>query len=554
MSIKDNGVYYTPSVLSEFMVKHSISNLPAKGGLAILEPSCGEGVFVDAVSSQVARTQTSLCSLDCVDIDQNAIEKVREKSIDQFDHVNIHTLSFLDFQQREKKKYDLILGNPPYVVRKRLSDDTIEKCKAVYRASGLNEKSFKNLWGAFLVASIKLLAPTGVLAFVLPAELLQVKFSGELRRLLISQFQRVEVISFQHIIFDKIEQDTILLFCYQQHSEPGLFFDHQQDIDSLVTKPLAFQIKDPKKIGDHKWTGHVLTEEELELISALKEKFKPVSHYCTAVAGIVTAANNYFIVDDDTVQKYELESFIVPIVQKGLYINGSATFTSDHLLGLKERGLACNLVSFQGCDESSLGKKTREYLELGRTLDIHERYKCKGRSPWYAVPGVWKSEGFFFKRSYLYPKLLANIAESMVTDSAYRIKMLDDYGINSLVYSFYNSLSLSIAELEGRFYGGGVLELTPNEFKSVMIPYTPIEDSAFSSFVSEFEEKPNIEDFLASSDREILINAHGLSEFEVTTLQEIHRKLVSRRLNKRAAESGLDRRAHKERLEGSVPH
>lgn len=532
MSAKNNGVYYTPKALSEFMVKHALQGLPEGQALSILEPSCGDGVFIDAISSNLDIAQKQLHSLQCIEIDDQALELAKAKSCASFKEAFFSKEDFLDFITFEKKPYDLIIGNPPYVVRKRLPEKTVQKCKEVYQSAGLCDTYFRNLWGAFLVGSVKLLSKTGVLAYVLPAELLQVKFSEEIRNKLLKDFERVEIIVFKNIVFEGIEQDTIVLFCYKKHAEKGLFFDEKKDIDDLVSGALSFKSKNLKTIKTIKWTSHVLTEHELDLLASLKNRFSPISHYCTAVAGIVTAANNYFIVDDETVDEYELEEFVAPIIQRGLYINGSAVFTSGSLEYLRKNGKPCNLLNFNGHDASSFSKKVRKYLSLGEVQKIHERYKCQKRSPWYSIPGIWQSEGFFFKRSHLYPKLLENQAGAMVTDSAYRIKMLEGNCIKSLVYSFYNSLSLSLAELEGRFYGGGVLELTPNEFKSISIPYLKVSEDDYSSFINQFQTKKTIADISHKVDRTILQDHFGLDDATITTLQEIKDKLSARRLGK----------------------
>tara|TARA_B100002019_G_C20911627_1_gene423123 strand:+ start:92 stop:466 length:375 start_codon:yes stop_codon:yes gene_type:complete len=114
----------------------------------------------------------------------------------------------------------------------------------------------------------------------------------------------------------------------------------------------------------------------------------------------------------------------------------------------------------------------------------------------------------------------------------YRIKMLEGNCIKSLVYSFYNSLSLSLVELEGRYYGGGVLELTPNEFKSIVVPYMPISNKDFSTFTKKFENKKSIEDIYSVTDQKILVDHYGLNLEQVQKLQSIKRKLTDRRLNK----------------------
>ena len=43
----------------------------------------------------------------------------------------------------------------------------------------------------------------------------------------------------------------------------------------------------------------------------------------------------------------------------------------------------------------------------------------------------------------------------------------------NLVYAFINPLSSLCAEIEGRHYGGGVLELVPSEIEELLIPILP---------------------------------------------------------------------------------
>ena len=60
----------------------------------------------------------------------------------------------------------------------------IKKCEEVHNIVGLSDKKIKNIWTAFLVASIQMLKPKGVLAFILPSEILQVNYAKEIREFL----------------------------------------------------------------------------------------------------------------------------------------------------------------------------------------------------------------------------------------------------------------------------------------------------------------------------------------------------------------------------------
>ena len=90
-------------------------------------------------------------------------------------------------------------------------------------------------------------------------------------------------------------------------------------------------------------------------------------------------------------------------------------------------------------------------------------------------------------------------------------------------------IDIAFAELNGRYYGGGVLELTPSEFKSLPIPYTEIGMSDFKKFEVKFKTKKCIDEILTINDLEIL-NSINLNKDEIQKVQRIKKKLVNKRL------------------------
>jgi adenine-specific DNA-methyltransferase len=147
------------------------------------------------------------------------------------------------------------------------------------------------------------------------------------------------------------------------------------------------------------------------------------------------------------------------------------------------------------------------------------------------VPNIAKiPEAFFFKRAHEYPKLLRNDADVLVTDSAYKIEIKEGFELNNFVFSFYNSLTLAFAELEGRYYGGGVLELTPNELRVLPIPYTNCNN--FEEYISEFKDKTSIKDILNKYNYQILNGTLGLTVQEIDKIENIRQKLINKRHRK----------------------
>ena len=95
---------------------------------------------------------------------------------------------------------------------------------------------------------------------------------------------------------------------------------------------------------------------------------------------------------------------------------------------------------------------------------------------------------------------MINEAQVYVTDSAYKICMKTGFDLSSFIYSFYNTLTIVCSELFGRYYGGGVLELIPSEFKRLPIPYVAINEKIFQQFYNRAKKAANITEILQEND------------------------------------------------------
>ena len=82
------------------------------------------------------------------------------------------------------------------------------------------------------------------------------------------------------------------------------------------------------------------------------------------------------------------------------------------------------------------------------------------------------------KRVHQHHRLLVNQAGVSTTDTIYRGIMKPNYcdRENDLAAGFHNSVTLLSAELEGRTYGGGVLELVPSEVSRLRVPLLPLNE------------------------------------------------------------------------------
>jgi len=520
---KNTGSYYTPSYLADFICKRVLTFLKDRTQLFILEPSVGDGAFIE----ELEKVKKIPITITALDISADELEKASNKwNKKKSEFINA---DFLEYSSTTR--FTVIIGNPPYINKNKLTKKQIELSKEIHINENLSEASVKNIWTTFLVKSNTLLANDGVLAFVLPAELLQVKFAEEIREYLKNEFERIEIFTFSDLMFDGIGQDTIVLFAYKKSEKKGEFFTNIKSKGDLEGNNFTLIRNNLLVDSKIKWTHHFLTSDELEFLEKLKQRLKSANDYIISKPGIVTAANKFFILDLETAEKNELLNYTKPIIQKSLFVNGSVVFKEQDFLNIEKFNHPSRLLQIN--DNDKISKSLSEYLAKGVQLEIPLRYKCRKRNNWYVVPNISsKPDAFFFKRCHQYPKLLKNSSDAFVTDSAYKVEMRDHYDLNSFIYSFYNSLTLVFCEMEGRYYGGGVLELTPNEFKNLPIPYIEIDNKQFENFSAQFESKENIEGVLSQNDFNILNSTLGLNKMEIEKLRSIRTKLIAKRMRK----------------------
>jgi adenine-specific DNA-methyltransferase len=529
MKKKVTGSFYTPNFLASFIVERIKSVLSQCNKLTVLEPSVGNGSFVDVLSNITFTGKTKKIYLKAIDINRKEINnlKKREEKCIIAEYIN---KDFLTYSKNDTTEYDLIIGNPPYIKKNRLSKNQINSCLQIFKQANLSEKAFKNIWAAFLVRSVKLLADKGILALILPAELLQVKFAEGLRSYIKNEFKRIEIYTFSKLMFECKGQNTIILIGYKKSTEQGVYCAHISDISQIEKNDVFLEKKELIQTIGIKWMHHTLSSDELVLLNNIKESLERIDYYSNSKPGIVTAANNYFIINAETENKYNLYQYTRPIIQKGSFVSSFIIFDKIDYDKLCASGKPTKIICLTENELKNLDEKANFYLAKGESLNIPMRYKCGLRSHWSIIPNIsTPPTAFFFKRIHFVPKLLKNTANVLVTDSAYKIEILDGFDINSFIFSFYNSLTLTFAELDGRYYGGGVLELTPSEFKGLPLPYLNITDITFHAFLEMFKTGTDTLTVIKKND-EKLLSTIGLGKAHILTIQNIREKLSAKRL------------------------
>ena len=221
-----------------------------------------------------------------------------------------------------------------------------------------------------------------------------------------------------------------------------------------------------------KWMLALLAAHKRALLCQVAEcrHIKTFKSVADIDVGIVTGANKFFLVPDCVVSEHGLEPWAYPMFGRSEHVAGVVYDKKAHEENRK-KGMPTNFIWFQeGLFSDS--RQALRYIKFGESQNLHQRYKCGIRTPWYSVPSVYASPVGMLKRAHHFPRLVLNRLKAFTTDTAYRIT---PQGIDAsdLVASFVNSLTALTAKLEGRHYGGGVLELVPSEIEKLLVPVVP---------------------------------------------------------------------------------
>jgi adenine-specific DNA methylase len=526
---KLRGGFYTDTDLAEFLTRWMAVMQPQR----ILEPSCGDGVFLSALQKCAA---TRLKSVVACEI--NPEEAAKAKNRIKTGCAEIHVGDFLRwylFKAGQIEAFDGVVGNPPFIRYQYLPEEQQFLAEKIFERFGLPFTKHTNAWVTFVIASLALLRPGGRLAMVVPSEIFHIPHAQSLRRFLAEQCSRILILDPDEIWFGNTLQGTVLLMAEKKYERD----EKSKGVAVLKVGSRKILASDPEKIFQTanytngatikgKWMPVLLSSEERALLGQLREhdQVKTFDEVASVDVGIVTGANKFFLVPDKVVIEYGLQPWAHPMFGRSDHVQGLIYSDGDHLAN-KRAGLPANFLWFQEEEIENLPKNVHRYLETGLRDKLHTRYKCSMRSPWYKVPSVHTAPIAMLKRAHHFPRMVLNRAEVYTTDTAYRI-IPNGVRAEALVYGFVNSLTCLTAEMEGRHYGGGVLELVPSEIERLLLPVINAGKADLRAADERFRSSKDDVSFLIGQDADILAKI-GLTKKDRDLIFNAWMKLRDRR-------------------------
>jgi len=314
------GSYYTPKQIVDEIIEEYV-----KENFKILDPCCGTGQFllnasvfisnpnniygfdIDPIAVFIAKINL-IIKFKAFDFNPNIFEKNTLLEIDS---------SSLFMTKAYPEFYDLILTNPPWGLH--FENGTLNSLKSIYpQIKSLESFSY------FLSKSIEMLSENGILSFILPESILNIKVHNDIRNTILKNTSILKIVklgrAFTNVFTNVIridlmkkspdEKNKIKVIADSEYfinqarflSNPDFIFDIDvNDYDNeIIEKAFKLPYSTLKKNAD--WALGIVTGDNKKFIHTTRTdgceeiyKGKDVNKY------VLSSASNYI--------KFELEEF-----------------------------------------------------------------------------------------------------------------------------------------------------------------------------------------------------------------------------------------------------
>lgn len=450
------GAYYTPQDAAEFMAAWALGD-----GGRILEPSFGDGVFIDAARRVAERLGVEV-SFVAVEISPEAFERVRGWS--EADRTVLG-----DFHSVEAVPVDAVLGNPPFVRFRNLPEDQSHLARvAGSKVLGASLEEAGSSWMSIALHSSAFLRPLGRLALVLPADALYVAYARPFWSYMASRFGSLNVLRSRERLFPEILQDVVILLADRYGASTDRInmsvYRTCVDLSSGSPEHSSHVPLDEVLEGSKPFTRALLAGAIEEIHAEAGDLLTRADAYVKFGVGYVDAAKKFFHPDPPTIEHFKLpERSLLPALRSARYWSGCYR-TSDLL-----PSASCVLWR---PDPAQLTLDERRYIAYGEEMGYNTGYKTRKRDPWYVVPDVIAPDLVVSVFGSL-PKLMVNDANFVVSNSIMRAQWVTQARPEQLLASWYSSLGRLGIEVSVHSLGGGVLVLVPREGDAIMLPRLP---------------------------------------------------------------------------------
>lgn len=314
------GQYFTPEMIADFMIE--LADISQDS--SILEPSCGEGIFLKLLQEK------GFYNFSAYEIDEDLAREFTGVCYESFISAEINT------------KFDLIIGNPPYIRWKNLEDNLKQELSTNLLWNNYFNSLCDYLY-IFILKSIELLNDNGQLIFICPEYWMNTTHSVSLRNYMVTNGYFEEIYHFNETpIFDKVTV-SIIIFKFvkskkKSHKIKVAKFYANQKMTSDTLHNLKYQI--PYKDAEYlEVTQFKSNERWLLQTDEVREELRILEKNC--IKKNQNSLLNLF--NDDKAEFHKIGD--VCDIGNGLVSGLDKAFqTNGHILNEQEENATINVI------------------------------------------------------------------------------------------------------------------------------------------------------------------------------------------------------------------
>jgi hypothetical protein len=373
--LREKGQFWTPDWLAKAMVAYV-----AKADDLIFDPAAGNGAFFDALL-KLGKPQKQFHGMD---IDAAALSSPVYKQ-------NNCTVEKRDFiKEPPNKKFSAIVANPPYIRHQRIDASTKEHLrKLATRITGgiIDGRAGFHIY--FFIQALDMLAPNGRLAFVMPADTCEGKFSKTLWNWISKTFQIEAVVTFTEGATPFPNVDTNALVFFIKNAPPTAALQWVRARRAYSDDLLNFVESD---FGQHDFPSLEIHNRELgEAVktglsrppqNGAAAKFR-LRDFASVMRGIVTGANEFFLLTDEQAKDLNIPpDFLKRVVGRTRDVPWDE-LTEEKMREIENKRRPTNLFYTNG--HAEFPPAVSDYLKVGERMGVPLRQLIKLRRPWYKM-------------------------------------------------------------------------------------------------------------------------------------------------------------------------
>jgi hypothetical protein len=396
-------------------------------------------------------------------------------------------------------QFDVVITNPPYTRQEEMEykEQIRDEALTYLDGSKIEMDARAGIYVYFFTHGAKFLKNNGMMGQITSDTWLDVGFGEDLKRFFLEHFKIHAIIWYDVRAFEKPLVGTCITILEKEDESKEA---RENNIVKFVrikkpmpTKEIIRTIKTAKEDFENEKIGiTVRVQKELKpktkwgtILRAPTIYFKIVNHekitklgeIASIRRGITSGANEFFYLDEDKIKLWSIEKeYLKPIITspREMKIEIGPDEINQWVLVVHKSKKELSEENANVLRYIQWGEETETRIKGGKrsgtiVKGFHNLSTVKSRKLWYDIGKREPAPILRSRRIWERCVYLLNKANALANDSLYEIRPLNKQDVIVLAGILNSSITALISELEGRFYGAGVLELEVYETKAMTV-------------------------------------------------------------------------------------